>query len=149
MTMRRRNIRPRSDVERRLLRYQNAVAEEALLLERIDRLDSRARALTRQLSGVPSASGKGMTLPELADERERLSGGVKMLQRIKEDALALLAMLPDDERRLMTAYYVEGLSIERAAEFVPCSRRTAFALKEQALRRLASLDRRPDLQNSL
>lgn len=134
--MRRKNIRPRSDAERRLLQYQNAAAEEALLLKRLEGLDSRAGDLTRQISGVPSASGNGMTLPELADERERLRGGVKRLRRIKEDALALLAMLPDDERRLMTAYYVEGLSIERAAEFVPCSRRTAFALKEQALRRL-------------
>lgn len=138
--MRRRRIRPRSDVERRLLQYQNAVAEEALLLERIERLELRAKALTRQITGVPASSGEGMTLPELADERERLRGGVARLQRIKEAALELLALLPDDERRLMTAYYVEGLSIERAAEFVPCSRRTAFALKEQALRRLENRD---------
>lgn len=136
--MRRYSKRSASGVEKALLRYQNALAEERLLQSRIDSLEDRTKATTRRITGLPKADAAD-AVPLLLDERSRLKAMVERSQEIKEEVLCMLSALPDDQKRLLTAYYVEGKSLEAAAEYVPCSKRTAVEMKKRALLNIAKL----------
>lgn len=125
-----------SELEQWLLRYQDALAEEALISQRIDTLDSYAKRTTHHITGMPGYQGDGSLIPALSDEREKLRCEVSRSQQIRGEILAAIERLPNDERRLLTAYYIEGMSLERAAEFVPCSTRSAGEIKKTALLRL-------------
>lgn len=134
--MNRRRARPQhlSPVELWLLRYQDALADEALIAQRIDSLDAYAKSTTRRITGLPHADHDGSLIPRLCDERQALLDDAARLQSIKAEIVDCLNRLPDDERRLLTAYYVEGVSLEKAAQFVPCSTRLAVDMKKRALR---------------
>ena len=127
-----------SDTERWLERYQNAIAEEKLLQERIDSLDARAKSTTKRLSDMPKGNAVDV-IPSLSDERDRLLERVQRSQTIKNEILSVISQLPDDERRLLEAYYIDGKTIEKAADFVPCVKRTAIEMKNRALLKIATL----------
>lgn len=119
-----------------LKQYQNALADQRLLEERIDHLDAYAKSATRRITGMPRSGGGGDCIPSLIDERKHLLSKIERIQRLKQEILSLIELLPDDEKRLLTAIFILGLSVEKAAAFVPCSERTAYDLKKRALHKL-------------
>lgn len=113
------------DVERRLRAYRAFALEERLLQPQLERLH-RAVDL----------------LPTLSADEESLRNRIGEIYRAREAILGLLAKLPDAERRLLTAYYVEGLSWEQASEYYPCSPRWVYANKDRILRDLDQIVRK-------
>lgn len=122
-----------SELELWLLRYSDAVADEALCVERLAQLETYAKATTRRITGLPGAKGEGNLLPELGDERSKLEQRVRDGLRVRGEISAALGLLPPDLRRLMEAYYIDGKSWESAAEAVPCHVNTVAGLRKKAL----------------
>ena len=113
------------DVERKLRAYRALALEERLLQPQLERLH-RAVDL----------------LPTLSADEESLRNRIGEIYRAREEILVILDKLHDAERRLLTAYYVEGLSWEQASEYYPCSPRWVYANKDRILRDLDQIVRK-------
>lgn len=137
--MRKRYAKPYiTDIERWLERYQKALNDERLLMNRIDALEARTQSVTARITGMPKGECDD-AVPNLIDERERLKRLVLEAEEVKTAISNVIDRLPEDERNLLTAYYIDGYSLERAAEFVPCSKRAAIDMKKVAIRHIESL----------
>lgn len=113
------------DVERRLRAYRALALEEQLLQPQLERVHHAVDLL-----------------PTLSADEESLRNRIGEIYREREAILGILDKLPDAERRLLTAYYVEGLSWEQASEYYPCSPRWVYANKDRILRDLDRMVRK-------
>lgn len=104
------------EVEKKLKAYRSLALEEKLLQPQLERIN---RA--------------GEILSDLRAEEVALQKRITEIYCAREEILRLLKKLPDAERRLLTAYYVEGLSWEQASEYYPCSPRWVYANKDRIL----------------
>lgn len=119
-------------VERWLMRYLDARADAECAALQVERLDAYAKRMASQIVGT--SEGCEDLLPDLCSERGRLLKKAQNAEAVKREIEAAIALLPSDYGRLLTMHFLHGLSWEAASEFVPCSRSTAFRMRERALR---------------
>jgi DNA-directed RNA polymerase specialized sigma24 family protein len=112
-------------VERKLRAYRELALEEKLLQPMLERM--------QHASAVA---------PELASRYEDVKRKLVDICGERDAVLDILRRLPDAERRLLTAYYVEGLTWEQASEYYPCSPRWVYANKDRILKDLDRIVRK-------
>ncbi len=114
-------------VERKLRAYRELALEEKLLQPMLERMQHASELI-----------------PDFEPKRDELRRKLELICNERLEVLEILSRLPDDERRLLTAYYVEGLTWEQASEYYPCSPRWVFANKNRILRDLDRIVRKED-----
>lgn len=112
-----------------LKRYVDADREIASAKKRLERLEYQAARDARFMTGIVKDA--------IEADRERLSGRIADAQKIKEDVVAMLELLPDgDERRALELYYLSGMRIPDIAETMHYSIRSVCNLKERGVKLL-------------
>lgn len=109
--------------------------------EMAERLRSRAERLTTTLSGMPSGShGKDEMadlIAQIVDNERKAAERVIELRAECEDAERWIDSLPEQQQRVMRAYYIEGAaSWQAVADKLPYSYRHCLRVKDAAFSRL-------------
>lgn len=114
-------------VERKLRAYRELALEEKLLQPMLERMQHASELI-----------------PNFEQQRNEVQQKLEIICSERTAVLEILSRLPDAERRLLTAYYVEGLTWEQASEYFPCSPRWVFSNKNRILRDLDRLVRKEE-----
>lgn len=109
--------------------------------EKADVLRARAERLTPILTGMPSGSHDhdqmAGIIAELVDNERRTAEKALALTQACEDAERWLDALPEQQRRVMRLYYVDGIRTwKEVAEKTPYHYIHCLRVKEAALRKL-------------
>lgn len=109
--------------------------------EKAEVLRARAERLTPILTGMPSGSHDhdqmAGIIAELVDNERRAAEKALALTQACEDAERWLDGLPDQQRRVMRLYYVDGVRTwKEVAERTPYHYIHCLRVKEAALRKL-------------
>ena len=109
--------------------------------EKAMELRARAERLTPILTGMPSGTHEhdqmAGIIAELVDNERRAAEKALALTQACEDAERRLDALPDQQRRVMRLYYVDGIRTwKEVAEKTPYHYIHCLRVKEAALRKL-------------
>ncbi len=109
--------------------------------EKAMELRARAERLTPILTGMPSGTHEhdqmAGIIAELVDNERRAAEKALTLTQACEDAERWLDALPDQQRRVMRLYYVDGVRTwKEVAERTPYHYIHCLRVKEAALRKL-------------
>ena len=109
--------------------------------EKAEVLRARAERLTPILTGMPSGSHDhdqmAGIIAELVDNERRTAEKALALTQACEDAERWLDALPEQQRRVMRLYYVDGIRTwKEVAEKTPYHYIHCLRVKEAALRKL-------------
>ena len=109
--------------------------------EKAMELRARAERLTPILTGMPSGTHEhdqmAGIIAELVDNERRAAEKALALTQACEDAERWLDALPDQQRRVMRLYYVDGIRTwKEVAEKTPYHYIHCLRVKEAALRKL-------------
>lgn len=109
--------------------------------EKAEVLHARAERLTPILTGMPSGSHDhdqmAGIIAELVDNERRAAEKALALTQACEDAERWLDALPEQQRRVMRLYYVDGIRTwKEVAEKTPYHYIHCLRVKEAALRKL-------------
>ena len=109
--------------------------------EKAMELRARAERLTPILTGMPSGTHEhdqmAGIIAELVDNERRAAEKALALTQACEDAERWLDALPDQQRRVMRLYYVDGVRTwKEVAERTPYHYIHCLRVKEAALRKL-------------
>ena len=109
--------------------------------EKAEVLRARAERLTPILTGIPSGSHDhdqmAGIIAELVDNERRAAEKALALTQACEDAERWLDALPEQQRRVMRLYYVDGIRTwKEVAEKTPYHYIHCLRVKEAALRKL-------------
>ena len=109
--------------------------------EKAMELRARAERLTPILTGMPSGTHEhdqmAGIIAELVDNERRAAEKALTLTQACEDAERWLDALPDQQRRVMRLYYVDGIRTwKEVAEKTPYHYIHCLRVKEAALRKL-------------
>lgn len=109
--------------------------------EKAEVLRARAERLTPILTGMPSGSHDhdqmAGIIAELVDNERRAAEKALALTQACEDAERWLDALPEQQRRVMRLYYVDGIRTwKEVAEKTPYHYIHCLRVKEAALRKL-------------
>lgn len=111
--------------------------------EKAEVLRARAERLTPILTDMPSGSHDhdqmAGIIAELVDNERRAAEKALALTQACEDTERWLDALPDQQRRVMRLYYVDGIRTwKEVAELLPYSERHCRRIKNAALARMSS-----------
>ncbi len=109
--------------------------------EKAQELRARAERLTSMLSGMPAGTREHDQLAgivaDLLDNERRAAAQALELTRACEEAELWLAALPEQQRRVMRLYYVDGIKTwKEVAEKTPYHYIHCLRIKKAALRKL-------------
>lgn len=131
------------------LRRLRTMREEIRRLdEKAEVLRARAERLTSILTGMPAGTHEhdqmAGIIAELVDNERRAAEKTLELTQACEAAERWLDALPEQQRRVMRLYYVDGVRTwKEVAELLPYSERHCRRIKNAALTRMSSNVRFP------
>lgn len=82
----------------------------------------------------------GDTVPEIVDIENQINAEIDELVKLRREIKRTISAVSDKRyRSLLTRYYLLGMSWEAVAESLPCSRRTVFYWRKNALKEVENI----------